>query len=210
MRVFFIGFNKTGSTSFHEFFLENNYNSLHSSAWWYFTKQEEYGKYEFFLDGYERLHGDIHFPDLKRLVEYFPDAQFVLNTRDIDNWIHSRLNHRCKDYLTKEYTKFDDNLIYEWVNNRNTWYSTVFDFFKDKSERLLVVNLEKDGSLSVVESLEKFLKVSFKDKNIQVFNKNNSEREKKQRNRLTVDNFLRKYVKPGSYTSDLHVELVKK
>ena len=32
-KIFFIGFNKTGTCSFHAFFKRNNYRSIHYTTW---------------------------------------------------------------------------------------------------------------------------------------------------------------------------------
>jgi len=210
MKIFFIGFNKTGSTSFHQFFIENNFKSLHSSSWWYFDQKQEFGHYDFYLDGFEHLTDQKVFPNLPKLLEYFPKAKFILNTRNLDNWILSRLNHRSRDYLTKEHQQFDMELILDWVKTRNEWYKTVFQFFQDKPDKLLVVNLEKDGNTKTTLKLEKFLNINFINKEIKIHNQSSASIEKKQRNRWTVDRFLSTYIVWGYFNNDLETPITER
>lgn len=103
-KIFCIGLNKTGTTSLHHAFQILGFNSVH------FRDDNRNNIKKLLANNYERggdiLHGleDYDcFSDwdsytytgriAKRMHEQYPDAKFILNTRDIDTWIHSREKH---------------------------------------------------------------------------------------------------------------------
>ena len=108
MRVFVVGFNKCGTTSLHHFFEAAGLRSLH----WRESAEDEpcalamqanfkvgrriiagFEDYQAFsnLDYFcEHDHIEIgrHF---RVLMKQEPDARFILNVRDVDRWIRSRM-----------------------------------------------------------------------------------------------------------------------
>src|SRR5262245_6163956 len=106
MRIFLIGFNKCGTTTIHRYFVANGIKSIH----WYKGRLARrifcniargdplltgYESFEAFTDmEYLDHHGAYHLEAYK-LFPYFavqyPDSTFVLNIRDRESWIRSRL-----------------------------------------------------------------------------------------------------------------------
>lgn len=108
-KIFVIGFNKCGTTSFHKMFQGSGISSVH----WKTPEHEfvaarmfsnvslrvdileglsEFQAFSdlFFLSGEAYLEANCLFRELH--LQY-PDAIFILNTRDRGRWLASRLNH---------------------------------------------------------------------------------------------------------------------
>jgi len=91
-KIFCIGFNKTGTTTLHRYFELAGLKSSHDAT---YQKQSRtlgraellsyLGSYDAFTDG-ERA-------DYVRLAELYPDAKFILNTRELKKWLESRVKH---------------------------------------------------------------------------------------------------------------------
>lgn len=146
VKIFCIGFNKTGTLSLHNFFESLGFKSTHDPFWWYFNKISDFDKFDAYSDGYERYKGTALFPDLEFLESSF-DCKFILNTRQLDKWLLSRFRHNHPDYLIGHASnKFDDKLFLRWVNDRNYWHQKVYDYFKDK-DNLLIVNIDDDENM---------------------------------------------------------------
>jgi hypothetical protein len=126
-KLFFIGFNKTATTSLHELFTRNGYDSVH---WMVgninlaeqMKKNKESGHP--ILSGVEnfQIYSDLSFASETLIIEgnlYFrelhldyPESWFVLNTRNTNSWILSRLRH---PNLTERYLQAMDLSIPELV-----------------------------------------------------------------------------------------------
>jgi hypothetical protein len=113
-KLFFIGFNKTGTKTLHSFLVGNGYLAVHSSS--YMARklklpplaklmQENHEAGRALLAGFD--HYDA-FSDLVYLTDsefieangwfrelhaQHPDAYFVFNDRPVEKWIRSRLSH---------------------------------------------------------------------------------------------------------------------
>ena len=113
-KIFLIGFNKCGTTSFHDYFKANNISSIHWRAntlamtlknnlaenkrllegvdmWTAYTDiicipGSPWGKST--SDHCELIEGSRYF---KYLHHDYPDALFILNTRDPFHWVRSRM-----------------------------------------------------------------------------------------------------------------------
>ena len=84
-KVFSIGFNKTGSTSLHSIFKDLGYVSYHGTAWRKTLRPMIYFFYDSFCDGVP--------DDFRRLDKMFPKSKFILQVRNLDEWLDSRLEH---------------------------------------------------------------------------------------------------------------------
>lgn len=158
MKIFIIGFNKTGTRSLHHYFEYNSIPSIH----WDDGKLAKKIKYNHennikILTGYEKY---IVFSDMEDIdnlnyahVDYFrefdkmyPKSKFILNIRDVENWIKSRNNHRNytkQIYQKLNITKKELNQIWEkdYYNHKNN----VINYFSDKPNKLLIFDIEKDS-----------------------------------------------------------------
>lgn len=113
-KLFFIGFNKTGTKTLHNFFRDNGYLSVHSSS--YMAQrlglppiaklmQQNRDKGLPLLTGLDQydVHSDmIHLTEselieanglFRELDAENPGAFFVFNDRPVEKWIRSRLSH---------------------------------------------------------------------------------------------------------------------
>ena len=116
-RIFLIGFNRCGTTSFHQFFRANQIRSVH----WYGNELARCLQRNCRLRFLQPLHGidrwtaycdliavpgspwDSSFAYRGRLIEAnrffpqlhrtYPNSLFILNTRDPEAWINSRFQH---------------------------------------------------------------------------------------------------------------------
>lgn len=193
MKIFCIGFNKTGTTSLHHFFLKNKLKSTHNTSWWNYTKKEQFNSYDVYTDGYERYENKRKFPDLKFLKKTFSDCKFILNTRDLDKWLLSRLNHHAKVYLTGlNQNYFDDKVFLRWVNDRNDWYEII------EQSSVFILNIESFDIKKLSKFLDKELKFGIEHKNSSKKNRNNE---------LLIQNFLKKFIIEKDHKSDYIVIL---
>ncbi len=96
----------------------------------------------------------------KTLEKQYPNSKFILNAREKEDWIRSRLN------LNKDNRKIIyrscicgdnthdsiDDLILCWGSEWDEHHKSVLEYFKDKNDKLLYFNIENDS----IEKLIKF------------------------------------------------------
>ena len=108
-KFFQIGFHRCGTTSIHEFFERNGIPSIHFDRGRLATTMfDNLARGQHILCGYERYKA---FTDMELLTQdrYFeayklyrsimaqvPESKFILNVRDPDRWIMSRLIHNSR------------------------------------------------------------------------------------------------------------------
>ena len=220
-RLFFIGLNRTGTSSLAKFFNINGYTTLHNSLWWYWRLEENFQQ-QVYTDGFEGHNSrGFVYPDLDFLEKTFPFAKYILNVRDLDSWMLSRLKHSMildkmnerkgdaysglyQKTIGKQRGEWHHDLLLSWVTERNFWHAKAISHFKD-SPKFLIINLEKEAKRNLREKLENFLEVSFDEKTIPWMNR--IKKQKKDEQRTYVKNFLKKYVKEDSFKEDLIVRL---
>ena len=161
-KIFQIGFNRCGTSSLHEFFLANGINSIHWDGGR--LAQAIIGNKAAnrpLLTGYEsfKCFTDIENVDLnlfphvshyKDLDKAYPDSKFILNTRNVDAWIESRMNWLVrgvpyKDIFKRNNGVNDDDALREiWRNQYLQHRADVIDYFKDRPDDLLVFDIENE------------------------------------------------------------------
>lgn len=104
-KVFCVGINKTGTVSLNYAFEVLGFKSIHdaehSREQMALLKQGDasaFSEYECYTEG--RL-----WEDIELLVEKFPDANFILTTREKESWIQSRIVHVLSNRVTDDPTK---------------------------------------------------------------------------------------------------------
>ncbi len=117
-KVFCLGFNKSGTTSLHDFFLKAGLLSIHDHNWPALS-HARFGKLYFrraqcFSDGEQA--------NFTNLLRWFPDAQFILNTRDERKWLMSRIKHVLR---------YGDAPPFSQVLERRDFGPMAADFFYD-------------------------------------------------------------------------------
>ena len=136
MKIFVIGFNKTGTTSLHELFKKSNINSTHTNI----PVMNIIHKFDAFTDGH---HYDSRF---KEYYKSCPSSIFILNTRPIGKWLISRYKHaKNKNFQDCWCWPISKNKTNQWIKDREIHYKNILDFFIDKPKQLLIVNIEKNG-----------------------------------------------------------------
>ena len=145
MKIFFIGFNKTGTTTYHKSF-GKLIRSKHSTDW---PKKSHSLDDDEFINFFSKwdCYSDGELCNFKRLNLYFKNSLFILNTRNLYDWIYSRIKHIYRDFPKKatgematEWHKYDDkfNIIKLWILRRNNYYKEVLNYFKNKNNFIMI------------------------------------------------------------------------
>ena len=170
-KIFIIGFNKTGTRTLHNYFEKNGYLSIH----WEYRRLAKKIKYNYennnpLLSGYEqyKVYSDMedhinynyaHITYFKELDKQYPNSKFILNIRNVDNWIKSRNRHMDGKY--KDYFLFRLKITIEELNKkwRDEYYqhcNNVINYFKNTS-KLLIFDIEKDKVNKLNEFFPEFI-----------------------------------------------------
>ena len=140
-KVFAIGFNKSASCSLHALFGQLGMSSYHGTKWREIEDIVLLENYQCFSDGIPR--------DLPKLLKLFPEARYILNVRELETWIYSRLSHieRASGAPTRN-PGWDVSIesIQGWITQRNEYHLRVLSMFTDLSRDLLVVNFIRNES----------------------------------------------------------------
>jgi hypothetical protein len=160
-RVFVIGFNKCGTRTIHHYFESNGYRSAHwdkgELAATVFRNLIDsrplitgYEAYSVFSD-MECISGRFAMEAYKLypyLSTAYPDSLFILNTRDVDKWIESRLGHGDGGYANKWKrifkVKSNAELIRCWREDWERHHHNVERYFAGSPFRFLKFNIETD------------------------------------------------------------------
>jgi hypothetical protein len=142
-KVFAIGFNKTGTSSLHALFKSLGLPSYHGPKWKGDDNLRLLRLYDCFSDGAPK--------DLAQLDRMYPNSKFILQVRELDAWIYSRLAHieRQKERNKHRENPLWDNTEYSirhWIRQRNAHHLSVFSYFAERPADLLVVNFIRDPS----------------------------------------------------------------
>lgn len=185
MKVFCIGFHRTGTRSLHEFLSRSGFRALHWPHWvdgvcyealtipHLFDRHEIVRILSPMITRYNAF-SDVPFPSLYReLSEHFPDSRFILVTRDLDLWLKSLIRHWNLDarvfkpldpYEYLQYNLYSDSdLRYVTIKDKSLLVelhemhiASVHDFFQTSPKALLSVDLEDPA---IGEKLSAFLQV---------------------------------------------------
>lgn len=192
-KIFWLGFNKTGTTSIHNLFKGLGFKSYHNATWVIDSinhNKTKIDKYDCFTDG-------LGFSDIDWLTEEYPNSKFILNVRKLDKWILSCYNHNWKyNKINKNKNKrtIDENWVLNRIIERNYWHKYVLDYFND----ILVIDITKEDKL---KELSEYLNIGIKS-----FSKNNISNistDIKIENKKIIDNILHKnYINVDTKTYD--------
>ena len=188
-KIFLIGFNKCGTTSFHDYFKANNISSIHWRAntlamtlknnlaenkrllegvdmWTAYTDiicipGSPWGKSN--SDHCELIEGNRYF---KYLHHDYPDALFILNTRDPFHWVRSRMKHdngqfanAYKNALINDGITNLRQLKRRWLQDWYDHHSDVLNYFSEsRSKNFLFFHISETPAAK----LTNFLKPHFK------------------------------------------------
>jgi hypothetical protein len=172
-KIFQIGFNRCGTKTLHMFFLKNGLSSVHWDKGRLAVTMYQnillgrrllagYEHYGCFTDMENALTGRFFFEGYKlypQLLRAFPNAYFILNTRDMEKWIQSRMKHEGGRY--KEHHKSiwrvstDEALANVWRREWRRHHADVNEFFRGHP-RFMVFDIEADAPRSLAEFLAEF------------------------------------------------------
>jgi hypothetical protein len=177
VKIFFIGFNKCGTTAFHHLLKKSGISSVHfeyrdrsliafkpksrlfkarisnlaleieqsflrgwpSEALNSFTAFSDICFYSDFI----QLESNRHFQKLHSL---FPEAYFILNDREPERWLRSRLRHSKGTMLKRAMTYYgasEADVCAIWRRQREEHNAAVLDYFKG-NDRFLHFKIDAD------------------------------------------------------------------
>ena len=144
---FVIGFNKTAKYTLYNLFLKNNLTSQHATLW-------NTDKYACFSDN-----GNLN--NYKELDLKYENSIFILNVRELDKWLISRFKHglRKKENWAYPYTR---EKCIEWINQREKYHMEILDYFTERPEKIIIVNIDREGWMKYLCSV-----LHFKNNNIE-------------------------------------------
>lgn len=143
-KVFAIGENKSGTTSLHQIFQDLGYRSYHGTKWRDTSRTMMYRFYDSFCDGIP--------DDFRKLDRLYPNARFILQVRNLDTWIDSRLEHirrLPKGKKRHPLWTIKESSIRAWTTQRNAYHIDVLTHFRDRPEDLLLINYIRDPDAGV-------------------------------------------------------------
>lgn len=170
-KIFQIGFNKCGTASLHHFFKKNGLISAHFEngllAETIFSNAENnkpllsgieqfdaYTDMECITQYSYKYVAETYF---KQLYEQYPDSIFILNTRNVEKWLSSRVKHNKGSYLTRYRCIMDvqsHEIVEHWRKEYTEHISEVLDFFSDKpTSNFYHLKLDENGISDMGEYL---------------------------------------------------------
>ena len=167
-KIFQIGFNRCGTHSLHQFFLDNNIRSIHwargqlaleinknyrmgrrllgplESQFDAFSDMEDYPTQTFASQYFKQIHAE------------HPAGFFILNTRPVEKWLTSRFSlldgqyaRECSIILRLNEQQLVDFWRAEWHHH----HKITKEYFKNNS-RFLVFNIETDDGVVLRDFLK--------------------------------------------------------
>ena len=164
MKIFQIGFNKCGTRFLHQLFTDQGYKSIYADDGRLARRMfENFLNMDPLLKGYE--HYDCFlcmenvamnlYPHLlfyKLLDQQYPGSKFILNTRNVENWIKSRLNQPgyLTDYMWSTGTTKTAVAVEKWRSLWKRHHEEVKAYFgKRICKDLLIFHVEEEHPIKV-------------------------------------------------------------
>lgn len=170
-KIFCIGFNKSGTSSLHDFFQSCGLSSTHDTDWPYYSHLK-YG----WLYFRKTCYTDGEFSEFVNLDRWFPGSLFILNTRDERKWLISRIKHvlrynetvdKCSIMSDPRYGKMarefffnEEAAIQKWILEKRIYSEQARCYFKGRAEFLeidVTVSNEWSGEIQEFFARNKFL-----------------------------------------------------
>jgi hypothetical protein len=173
MKIFQIGFNRCGTTSLHSFFKKNGLVSIHWADRWlarWIHQNYQAGRkllegieqFQFYSDMEDAPHIYAHIVYYKLLDKQYPNSKFILNVRDKDHWLLSRLRYGryCEEYA-RAHGLTVDQTVAAWSQQWDNHLIDVLTYFQGR-DNLLVFDIEKHD-IGYLVSFFPELKLEVKD-----------------------------------------------
>ena len=182
-RIFQIGFNKCGTRTMCKFFKQNGVNSVHydkgqiaGSMYRHLRNREplidiRYRDVTFFAD-MENIYKEDNLLYAQRLFRQLDrqckNSKFILNTRNKNNWLKSRILHENGEYLEYISNKLSltkREVVEKWEIEWDEHHLNVIDYFRYRPQDLLIFNIENDPIEKLIQFFWPFIKLEKKNKN---------------------------------------------
>ena len=181
-KIFQIGFNKTATTSLYWLFINSGHSALHSSGRRARKKGHAAVKrvhpqiqihhnilaglppvqglddFEAFFDmEYDFPRNGINLENFKfyrQFAEAYPNAKFILNTREKDDWLRSRARHQDGDYLGRTMVRLgltEKQALQHWADDFDRHHDAVNEYFLTQQGRIFEFKL---GETSISELVD--------------------------------------------------------
>ena len=148
-KIFFIGYNKTATSTIHQLFKRNTIKSAHSRHW-------RVNQFQIFSDTGDILDPKVKF-NYENYLNHYSQSICVLNTRSLDGWLYSRCRHYYWRGRHPGKTDFgypvDVNMIKLWIENRNKYYVDLLLYFLERPTKLVILDTDDNNWISFLCSL---------------------------------------------------------
>lgn len=166
-KVFCIGFNKTATTSLHNFFMKAGLSSRHDVRWPHASHlpdvQRRFAQTVCFSDGEQA--------NFRELKNRFEGSVFILNKRPLVPWLRSRVKHvfrngAPKDFVDKdqmskmgmmavEFFAHEEKCIDKWILERELYHTAVRGYFTDYDRYMEIDVTQPDASPKAITKMLK-------------------------------------------------------
>jgi len=164
-KYFVIGFNKCATSTFHELFIQNKLKSQHAS---WPTKWD--------VENFDCFSDNGHLNNFQLLEHKYPNSTFILNTRPLNKWLISRFEHGVREQhwplinLRQDWPNWaypcTKELVIKWINHRHDYYLELLNYFKNKSNKLIIVDISIPNWIEYICKELEFKKSKIKSQNI--------------------------------------------
>tara|TARA_R110001592_G_scaffold9182_1_gene49013 strand:- start:158 stop:697 length:540 start_codon:yes stop_codon:yes gene_type:complete len=163
MKIFNLGLSKTGTTSFNSLMKELNLKSIHDTPISEHTIDEF--KKEF---TYADCFSGTLAHRFKDIYEAWPQAKYILTTRNTKTWLKSARKHFCEEsgrgmfqfreavFGTSEIWKLSDE---ELIHKYNKINEEIKYFFKDKENFMELNFIDSTDKKNLMKKLLNFLEI---------------------------------------------------
>jgi hypothetical protein len=181
LKVFQIGFNRSGTTSLYNLFKNCGYKSVHYEKGKIALTiknnimkrllNTNNAKEVKILEGMEDFvfYSDMEFLNtpirnkkhpfyaytyFKDLYQDYPNSKFIFNYRPFDEWVNSRISFKefyVKDFKRNTDLTEEEDIINLWKEHYENHTKNVIEFFKDKPDKLLTFDISKDDPKKIIE-----------------------------------------------------------
>ncbi len=151
-KVFAVGYNKSGTTSLHALFESKGFMCYHGTDWRNSLDITLLNAFDCFSDGPPKDYNIDGPPeDITKLDSLFPGSKFILQVRDLESWVYSRLAHLEREREAKithslPGWNISRYAIKGWIKRRNAYHLAVLSYFSERPSDLLVINFIRDES----------------------------------------------------------------
>lgn len=171
-KIFIVGFNKSGTTTLHQYFKNNGLRSIHWDGGRIAVAiQANCIASRPVMTGYDRaftVFSDMVFLNEKILIEGnaqfrnmdadYPGSYFIYNTRNIDDWIASRLVHNGGRFFESSKAAFQttdkDKVVKIWKDTRLNFEADIRQYFQS-SPRFLELDINAPDPQKIVNGFLK-------------------------------------------------------